>query len=357
MADTWEERGTPPPAPNLTPRGWLRVGVGVCLLAVLAGIGAWVSIGDGRSLAPVYGNGVAAESRTWSWDGRDFTAEPVMKPAPGSSDSAMAYDRTNGVLVLWDHGCSKLVMGFTGGCQSLVNQTWTWAGQAWTRQQSASAPTAVGQGAMLYHTVLGQVLYVNRMGQAWGWGRSGWQVVATGGAPRLAQPGSQDNPALALVAVGYDESRRLLVLALPETTWTWDGQVWSQLSGGIAAADGQSDPRASYDAALGQLVYLGAKSLWSWDGSRWQAHEQPNLGGGTLGYDPIRKNVIVVRQNAAACDGAACKMETWTWDGAAWSTPPVSHEPLLPLSRSGALNPPMAFDEARGRMVLFASAT
>ena len=267
----------------------------------------------------------------------------------------MAYDRTNGVLVLWDHGCSKLVMGFTGGCQSQVNQTWTWAGQAWTRQPSASAPTAVGQGAMLYHAALGKVLYVNRIGQAWAWGRSGWQAVAMGGAPRLAQPGSQDNPALALVASGYDESRRLLVLALPETTWTWDGQVWSQLSGGIAAADGQSDPRASYDAALGQLVYLGAKSLWTWDGSRWQAHAQPNLVGGTLGYDPIRKNVIVVRQNAAACDGVACKMETWTWDGTAWSRPPVAHEPALPLTRSGSSNPPMAFDEARGRMVLFAS--
>jgi hypothetical protein len=357
VADSWSELGSPPPAPNLSRRGWLRVGVGVCLLTLLAGIGAWVSIGDGRPSAPVYGNGGSAEARTWTWDGKDFTAQPLTKPAPASSDSDMAYDRRNAVVVLWDHGCSRLVMGFTGGCQSQVNQTWTWAGQGWTRQRSATAPNAIGQGAMLYDTRLGQVVYMNRIGQAWAWSASGWQAVATSGTPRLAQPGSQDNPALALVAVGYDESRDLLVLALPETTWTWDGHSWNRLNGGIDAGDGQSNPHAAYDPALGQLVYLGAKSLWTWDGTRWQAHTQPNLLGGTLGYDPMRKNLVVVRQDAAACDSIGCRTETWIWDGSTWSSAPVTHQPVLPLGRSGMFNLPMAFDEARGLMVLFTSAT
>jgi hypothetical protein len=350
-----DDRPGPPPAPTLDRRGRLRVGVGVGILTVLVALTAWLSLGVGRPSSPVYGNNGSAAARTWTWDGSDFTAQPLAPNGPNSSEAEMAYDVRRGLLVLWDHGCSKLVMGFTGGCQSQVNQTWTWDGRAWRQQPSAVAPAAMGQGAMLYVSRLEQVVYVNRVGQAWGWSGSGWQTLALGGAPRLAVPGSQDNPATALVAAGYDQSRNLLVLALPDTTWTWDGRNWAQLSGGIASADGQTDPRAVYDTALGRLVYLGAKSLWTWDGARWQANPQPGLSGGSPGYDPVRKNLVVVRQDTVACDSNACAAKLWTWDGTTWTAPPVAHEPALPLTRSGAFNPPLDFDVARGVMVLFAS--
>jgi len=351
------ELGGPPPAPKLDRRGWIRAGVGVGLLTVLLAVAGWYSLGVGHPSSPVYGNGGSAVARTWTWDGNDFAAQPLATSGgPNSSEAEMAFDARHESIVLWDHGCSRLVMGFTGGCQSQVNQTWLWDGRAWTRHGSGSTPGAVGRGTMLYDSRLDQVLYVNRVGEAWAWNGSTWQAVPMSGAPRLARPGSQDNPTLSLVAVGYDEGRRVLVLALPETTWTWDGHAWSQVSGGIDAADGQSDPHAAYDAALGQLVYLGARSLWTWNGSAWQAHTQPNLTDGTLGYDPIRKSLVVVRQDAAACDSTACQAKLWTWDGTTWSSPPVAHEPTLPLTRSGSTNPPMVFDQARGVMVLFASA-
>jgi hypothetical protein len=352
-----DDRPGPPPAPKLDRRAWRRVGVGLGLLVLLTAIAAWVSKGIGPSSTPIYGNGSSAVAKTWTWDGSDFTAQPVTGSGPSSNDASMAYDRKRGEVVLWDHGCSRLVMGFTGGCQSRVDQTWTWSGRAWTRQNQASAPTAVGQGAMLYDGRLGQVVYVNRVGQAWAWTGSGWQALAWGGAPHLAPPGSAGGSALSLVAVGYDGIHDLIVLALPDATWTWNGRAWTQFSGGIDAADGQSDPRAVYDASRGRLVYLGARYLWSWDGSGWQAHPQPGLGGGTLGYDPLRKNVIVVKQDASACDSTACAAKVWAWDGSTWSAPAVANQPALPLTRSGAVDPPMAFDEARGVMVLFASAS
>jgi hypothetical protein len=344
-------------APKLTGRGLLRAAAGICLLTVLGAIATWFSMGAGHSSAPVYGNGGSAAARTWTWDGKDFTAEPMTQPGPNSNDAEMAFDTGSRVLVLWDHGCSRLVMGFTGGCQSQVDQTWTWDGRAWTRRHARQAPAAIGQGAMLYDGQLGQVVYVNRVGQAWGWSGSAWQSIAKAGAPRLTAPGSQADPALSLVAVGYDESRNLLVLALASTTWTWDGQQWRQISGGIAGGDGQSDPRAVYDVGRRELVYLGSRFVWTWDGSRWQSHEQPNLNGGTAGYDPLRDTLIVVRQDATACDGTACMMRVWTWDGATWSAQAVTHPAVLPLTRSGVFNPPMTFDEALGVMVLFASAS
>jgi hypothetical protein len=337
-------------------RGWIVAGAGFCALLLLTAVASWLSIGHGGPSSPVYGNGSLPAATTWTWDGNDFTPQPVKSRGPNSSAADMVYDQPNGVVLLWDHGCSRLVMGFTGGCQSQVNETWTWDGRAWTRLRPASTPVAVGQGALLFDSRLGQVLYLNRAGQVWTWNGSVWQSQARSGGPRLTEPGSQANPSLSLVAAGYDETRRLLVLALPDATWAWDGQAWSRISGGIDAGDGQPDPRAVFDRALGQLVYLGTRSVWTWDGSRWQAHPQPGLAGGTLTYDPLRQRVLAVVQDTTACDRAGCPTRVWTWDGVAWSAQAPAHVPVLPLTRSGSINPPMAVDEARGEVVLFVSA-
>ncbi len=343
--------------PKLDRRGRLRLAAGAGLLTALLAIVAWVSLAGGRSSAPVYGNVGSGVARTWTWDGTDFTAQPSTRSGPFSTESDMAFDRRKSVVVLWDHGCSRLVMGFTGGCQSQVDRTWTWDGRVWTPQQSASSPRAVGQGAMFYDAKLGQVVYVNRVAQAWGWSGSVWRSLPMGAAPRLAQPGSVANSGLLLVAMGYDEGRDQVVLTLPDTTWTWDGTRWKQNGGGIDPADSQSDPHAIYNAARGELEYLGAKSIWTWDGIRWNPHPQPSLVGGTLGYDPVRKNSIVVKDDATVCDKSSCATKVWSWDGTIWSEPPVNHKPALPLTRSGAFNLPMTFDESRGVMVLFATAT
>ncbi|MBJ7599123.1 MAG: hypothetical protein JF922_13730 [Candidatus Dormibacteraeota bacterium] len=343
--------------PKLGRRGRLRLAAGAGLLTALLAIVAWVSLAGGRTSGPVYDNAGSGVARTWTWDGTDFTAQPSTGSGPFSSASDMAFDRRNGVVVLWDHGCSKLVMGFTGGCRSQVDRTWTWDGRVWTPQHSDASPRAVGQGVMLYDARLRQVVYVNRVAQAWGWSGSAWRALPLGAAPRLAQPGSVADPGLLLVAMGYDERRSQLVLALPDTTWTWDGSRWKQSAGGIDPADSQSDAHAVYDAARGELEYLGARSIWTWDGVRWSSQPKPSLVGGALGYDPIRKNVIVVKDDASACDKTSCATRVWSWDGTTWSEPLVNHKPALPLTRSGGFNLPMAFDESRGVMVLFATAT
>jgi len=348
--------GSAPPTP-LNRRGWILAGVGFGVLILVGVMATWLSAGAGRPTSPVYDNSIPAAARTWTWDGKDFTALPTTGPGPSSNDADMAFDRKSGNVVLWDHGCTRLVMGFTGGCHSLVDQTWTWAGQSWTRQQAATTPTAIGQGAMVYDAKLGQVVYVNRVGQAWAWTGSNWQAVARAGAPRLAEPGAAAGQSASLVAAGYDEARGQLVLALPSSTWTWDGQSWNQAAGGIEATDAQPDPRAVYDGAFRQLVFLGAGATWTWDGSHWLAHPQPNLGGGTAAYDPARKSLVVVKPDNNACDKTACTAKAWTWDGMTWSTAPAPHLPSLPLTRSGARNLPVAYDENRGLLVVFISAS
>lgn len=346
-----------------TPSGWLALsrrarivallGLGALALSVVAA--TWLSLRFGQPSTPVYGTGGSAPAAVWTWNGASYSVVPVAGAGPSSNDADMAYDRAHGLIVLWDHGCGKLVMGFTGGCVAKVNQTWTWDGKRWSPHFPRSAPAEVGPGAMVYDDRLGRVVYVNGVGQVWAWTGSDWVHLAMNGAPQV--PPRDSASAASTFAAGYDEGRQLLVYVLSTSTWSWDGSSWTETKGGIDPADARADTHLVYDRAHGELVYVGSRSTWTWDGTSWQPHEQPAIAAGTLGYDPVRRTVTLVQQDTAACDRTACRTTTWVWDATSWKRLPLDHVPTLPLTRSGASLPPMAFDEARGVMVFFASAS
>jgi hypothetical protein len=314
------------------------------LLIVAASIASWLEMRNGHATTPVYGTPSSALAAVWTWDGARYTLVPYAGQGPSSNKADMAYDLTRRVLVLWDHGCTGLVMGFQGGCVAHANQTWIWDGASWKARSPRSAPKDSGQGAMLFDARLGQVVYVNGAGQAWTWTGADWISIETRGSLRP-------------VAVGYDEFRRVLVFALAASTWTWDGNKWTEMPGGIEAGEARSDAHLVFDRMHGQLVYVGSRFTWTWDGTRWQNHPQPGIASGVPAYDAARGSVILVQQDSAACDQTACRTTIWTWDSKAWTQVFTDGVPLLPLTRSGASLPPMAFDEARGLMVLVASAS
>jgi hypothetical protein len=357
----WPTEGAQSAASNRwsdrSPRARLVAIVGISamvLLIVGASIASWLESG-GQRAAPVYGTPKVTPGAMWTWDGRSYNPVRGGGPGPSSNKADMAYDRTLGVVVLWDHGCAGLAMGFQGGCIAPMNQTWTWDGRSWTARAAKSAPKDAGPGAMVFAARLGQVVYVNGLAQAWAWTGSDWKSINTSGAPRVAR---RDLAApVTTFAVGYDESRDLLVYALSSSTWSWDGRAWQEVAGGIDAGDARPDAHLVYDRVHKQLVYVGSRFTWTWDGERWQQHSEPSIASGTLGYDGAGGTVMLVQQDTSACDQSACRTTIWTWDAKAWSRASADRVPLLPLTRSGASLPPMAFDEARGVMVLFVSAS
>ena len=201
----------------------------------------------------------------------------------------------------------------------------------------------------------GRVLYVNGVGQAWSWAGSTWLAMALNGAPRVPRRDSASPPAT--FAVGYDEGSEALVFALSSGTWAWDGARWTEVGSGIDFGEARADAHLVYDRAHAQLVYLGSRFTWTWAGARWQPHAQAALASGTAAYDPLRTSVMLVQQDTSACDRSACRTTTWTWDSTSWRNLAPDPAPVLPLTRSGAFDPPLAFDEARGVMVFFASAS
>ena len=330
--------------------------LGIAALLVSASIGAWLSIRGGQpATPPLYGTARPAPAALWTWDGNAYTFRPVPSTGPSSNAADMAYDRSRGLIVLWDHGCASMVMGFQGGCVAQVNRTWTWDGARWTAHHTRSNPTAVGQGAMLFDGRLGQVVYVNGAGQAWTWGGSDWAPLALRGGPNIPVPGSASDSST--FAVGYDEGRGLLVFALSTATWLWDGSRWSEIASGIDPGDARPDAHLVYDKAQDELVYVGSRGTWTWDGTRWQQHVQPAIAAGTMVYDAARATVMLVEADSSSCDRTACQTTTWAWDSQTWTQIPIVSGPLLPLTRSGASAIPMTFDEATGVIVLYVSAS
>jgi hypothetical protein len=346
-ASRWSDRGF---------RSRLLAILGIAALLVGASIATWLSIRGGLpAIPPLYGASRPGPAALWLWNGNTYAMRSVPAAGPSSNYTDMAYDRTHSVTVLWDHGCTSLVMGFQGGCAAHVNRTWTWDGSEWSAHQTQSSPTAAGQGAMLFDARLGQVIYVNGAGRAWAWSGSDWASLSLPGGPSIPAPGSGIESST--FAVGYDEGRDALVYVLSTATWMWDGSAWKEVPGGIDAGAARADAHAVYDRVHRQLVYVGRDDTWTWDGARWQWHDQPEISAGTVGYDQASAHVLLVQEDSSACDETACQSTTWAWDSITWASVQVPGGPLLPLTRSGASGMPMAFDEARGVMVLFASAS
>jgi hypothetical protein len=330
--------------------------VGIIMLLVVAGIGTWLSVRSGQPATPsIYGAPTSKAGAVWTWDGTRYTLMPARGAGPSSNHADMAYDRKSGLIVLWDHGCAGMVMGFQGGCATQVNKTWTWDGAAWTAAATSSSPTAAGRGAMVFDTGLDEVAYVNGAGHAWGWSGSEWQSVALGGGPGAF--GVESGTASQTVAVGYDEGHHRLLVVRPTTTLLWDGLTWTTMAGGIDTPEGSTDGQLVYDGAQGQPVYVGGHATWTWDGARWERHDQAPISGGGLAYDGARSTLMLVQQDSSACDRTACQTTTWTWSSTAWSRLAIESGPSLPLTRTGGPALPAAYDAGRRLVVLFASAS
>jgi len=106
----------------------------------------------------------------------------------------------------------------------------------------------------------------------------------------------------------------------PET-WTWDGNTWLQAGGAMPAP--RSQPSLAYDSARHRVVLFAGNGCnsghdpvdtWEWDGANWQqvAVDGPGKRPGSpgLAYDRARGRVLLF--------GGAVRADldsTWAWDG------------------------------------------
>lgn len=273
-----------------------------------------------------------------------YAASPWM---PGVA----VHDEARSVVVAVLHGA-------TSGSGTPVS-TWELDANGW-RQAGAGIPGAhlAGELVLVYDPVRRRVLGIDHDGPQ----SLGVQIYAYGGAAWTPVPvtGTLPQPATD-IAAAFDRDRARLVLQRWDETWEWDGAAWSLVA--TTTAPGRVDgARMAFDAARGRCVLAGGRrfdpvlqqlvydaNTYEWDGATWTA--VPSAVARTdhaMAFDAVRGRVVMyggvrVQPNLMTVLG-----DMREWDGSQWS---LLTAPFVGVG-TGLLQPALACDVARGRLVL-----
>lgn len=188
------------------------------------------------------------------------------------------------------------------------------------------------------------------------------------GAPLTGQWAPQtgvDTPAFAHHDMVYDAaSNRLVVVGADMTMWPrtnyWVYYANTNLewqAGPIFYNAGTGDPELAYDPdrQVTVLYTVNSNAVWELHGDNWVRVECATipvqcLDGALFQYDPVRKRSVLVGSHGYPGTNVTC--ETWFWDGTNWTLAADTNQTPV-----GAAGGGMAFDAARGEMVLVTMTT
>jgi hypothetical protein len=188
-----------------------------------------------------------------------------------------------------------------------------------------------------------------------------WERVATLGPSARASH-----------AMVYDAARARSVLFGGETgagqlgdTWEWNGIAWTHACATAPCATLTPAPRSghamAFDRAHGVTILFGGQGdgallddTWAWDGAAWRevcagacAHPSARFGH-AMAYDGARGRVVLF--GGASCLASVCTDlgDTWEWDGTRWA--------FASSAGPQRSNHAMMFDDALGASVVFGGA-
>jgi hypothetical protein len=317
---------------------------------------------------------------TWEWDGQAWShrhaGDPAGQTAPHPrSGHAMAFhtDAQNDVTLLyggessnhtfytdtWEWNGSTWTRRVTSGpgphvgnrmaCDPVrgrtllfgiasVNDTWEWSGSFWSRQHPGGSSAPI-RGKPAFDSVRGRIVLFTSgtVNETWEWEGSGqvWTRLSAGGDVCSSAPVPRDSFALA-----FDSDRSELVLfgglggGLERPgTWTRSADTWTPRTDDFGSVDCASFGIA-FDAARGDANYYAAGILWTWNSDHWTPRHcgGPPFLTGTMAFDNARGRTVLFNQ------------QTWEWDGTDWQQLTAAGPPSIG---------PMAYDRAHGVTVLF----
>ncbi len=307
--------------------------------------------------------------QVWEWDGLHWERRQIangLAPA-GRRFPSIAYDSARGRVILFG--------GIDFSSSRVMRDVWEWDGERWydVTPSGASSPSARYSAAMAYDSRRRRTVLFGGHGRrglgsgrhdlddTWEWDGKTWTELQSEGS---------NPPARLAHAMAYDEARQRIVLFGGGTTafpaeppfgdlWAWDGRSWKSVG---SAADPRPEPREApamvYDPMRERVVVHGGvdgydsfRDVWEWDGTHWTETSSASrvcLEGwndGSLVYSTRSRQVVLQDFLSKLCG----------WDGRAWTrlTPPSEIEAHVFASPTARWHHAMAFDEARGRTVLF----
>lgn len=195
-------------------------------------------------------------------------------------------------------------------------------------------------------------------GDTWEYDGRKWTRVSSDG------PGPRTFPAMT-----YDHRRKRVVLfggnrvlfgAKPEDsrflddTWEWDGRRWKQIK--VNGPPPRAEAAMAFDGGRGRVVLFGGHNrtaggrnwlgdTWEWDGARWteiKAAGPSPRNSAAMAYDSARGKIVLF----GGASRGVVSGDTWEWDGKRWA------ENRAALTE-GRFNSAMAYDDARGKLIRY----
>ena len=285
---------------------------------------------------------------TWIYSSSTWTQlQPITAPPPRSGHG-MANDPTRGSILLFGGGNSTRTAAYA--------DTWEWNGNRWN-QMNAGGPGMRTDCAMAFDPTLNTVILFGGfdastgqiMNDTWmfDWNQRMWVLlpIATRPPARVGHRMVSDRRLGEIVLFG---GRDDLFGGLDfDDTWVFRGGQWIQRIP-LLTPLAQSFHGMAFDETRDRTVLFGENfETWEWSGASWSR-------GTTTGIVPDVEqdhSMAFSRQDRAVIlfggghGTAGDKGGTWKYDGSQWM-----EETATPSMRS---HPAMAYDEGRGRIVLF----
>jgi hypothetical protein len=257
----------------------------------------------------------------WGWDGTQWQRVTQGGP-PGRILGGVAYDEKRGMLVLY--GGRPVALG------KCSQETWEWDGETWTKKE-ASPPTACDHVRMAYDAARGESILFSgldpseqRVNETWSWNGTEWKRLSTQGPESRGHFGYVYDPAHEQILLygGYAST-------VTDEFWTWKDGKWEQLK--FSGPGNRSHFGMAQDTDANALYIFGGATTtstffsltdktWMLSDGRWQElHPETSpskRGSPALGYDPVRKRIVLYGGFDASRRDLA---DTWEWDGQTWT--------------------------------------
>jgi hypothetical protein len=330
---------------------------------------------------PIY-YGLTGSRDVWELDPKAATyvdrTAPLDVPSP-RSNHAMAFDPSTGK--------SYLFGGYEPMTSTPLDDLWEWNGSTWARVATTVRPPARADAGLAYDPVRKSLILfggTNAYGSqifadTWEWTSSGgWSQLATAGSPDPLYGHGMVTDSVRGKILLFGGQSNFIWYPVPDPgapwkdpmrneVWEWDGAKlsWTNRTPTVSSLVpmARQYPALALDEARGKLFLYGSayyswdtggttSAFWEWDttSAGWAVRDPGDWMDKTYNlyvvYDSIRRREIVLTDTANTMGGPN---QTWELDarGPTWYVRSLSTSP------SPRQNAAMAFDSARGVVVLF----
>ncbi|HXI12210.1 MAG TPA: kelch repeat-containing protein [Thermoanaerobaculia bacterium] len=224
------------------------------------------------------------DSSTFEWDGTAwFKFDNLTRKPPSRRFSHMTYDEKNKRSVMFG-GYGSEGSTRSGNFSDYLKETWTWNGQAWTKNEKKTTPTARMLAAFFFDPV-SQKTYlfggigrksaedrITRFSDMWSFDGTNWTKLKITGGPASrygAQTGYNRSTSKTVMFGGKSDKEEFL-----NEHWEWNGTAWQKVDVRNPPSP-RMNGRIDFDPSTNEMTLYGGyrgeyfSDIWKLDANQW----------------------------------------------------------------------------------------